>query len=182
MVGLDQVNNTSDANKPISTAVQTALNSCISSLAEGVITTVTQNGANTSGLSYTFVTSPYFSDSISVSCPIASTESGSFTTANLSITNTITTITCTVNKNSSFFSNPTVNTISTLPITKTTKITGNQGAGGNYAYNFKQYFLNANTFFQPTYENASNTYTITFSISGTGRFEYNTTTAQIINL
>ena len=149
---------------------------------EGTITTATQNGANTTGLSYTFVIGPYYSDSISICCPIASTESGSFSGSSISIFNTINTITCTVNKNSSFFLNPTVNTNLTLPITKTTTITGNQGAGGAYTYNFKQYFVNANTSFQPTYENASNTYTISFSTTGVGNFQYNTNTAQIYSV
>ena len=124
------------------------------------------------------MTSPYFSDSISVSCPIASNENGSFTTISFSVTNIINSITCTVNKNGYLFVNPIVSTNVTLPSGKSTILQGNQGAGGNYVYSFQQYFLNANISFRPDYENATNTYTVSFSISGTGTFEYNTTTKQ----
>ena len=46
----------------------------------------------------------------------------------------------------------------------------------------KANFVNANASFQPTYENASSTYTVTFAISGTGNLQYNTTTAQIYSV
>lgn len=154
----------------------------IQSIQEATLASVTQAGPNTSGLSYTFVTSSYYSDSISVCCPIASSQSGSFNAASLILTNTINSISCTVNKNGSLFSNPIVYTNNVLPITKTTTITGNQGASGFYNYSFKQYFVNANVNFQPTYENASNTYTVNFAITGSGNFEYNTNTAQIYSV
>jgi hypothetical protein len=107
--------------------------------------------------------------------------SGSFTKASAIITNTITTITCQVNKNGAYFSEPfvNINTNITLPLTKATTITGGQGAGGNYVYSFKQYFLNATINFKPTIENTTNTYTIVFTINGTGTFEYNTTTYNV---
>ena len=107
--------------------------------------------------------------------------SGSFTTASAIITNTITTITCQVNKNGSYFSEPfvNINTNISLPLTKATTITGSMGSGPTYPYNFKQYFLNATINFKPTIENATNTYTIIFTINGTGIFEYNTTTFNV---
>ena len=98
-IDLSNCNNTPDLSKPISTLTQAALDlkaptaspnftgtvtvnnlpiGGITPITEGSITSATQNGPNTSGLSYTFVLSPYYSDSINVSCPIASIESGSF--------------------------------------------------------------------------------------------------------
>jgi len=142
----------------------------------------TQNSPNTSGSSYTFVVYSYYSDAINVCCPIASAASGSFSSASLNVTNTINSITCQVNKNGSFFSNPMVTVNATLPLTKTTTITGNQGSGGGYSYNFKQYFINAIINFTPTVENATNTYTVTFTISGAGTFEYNTGVSSTYNV
>jgi len=152
----------------------------ISSLASSGLTP-TQNSPNTNGLSYTFVVYPYYSDTISICCPIASTASGSFSGASLDVTHTLNSITCQLNKNGSLFINPTVTLNATLPLTKTTTITGNQGSSGTYLYNFKQYFINAIISFTPTIENATNTYTVTFTISGTGSFEYNTAITQTYN-
>ena len=152
----------------------------ISSLASSGLTP-TQNSPNTSGLSYTFTVYPYYSDTISICCPIASTASGSFSGASLNVTHTINSMTCQVNKNGSLFINSTVTLNATLPLTKTTTITGNQGSSGTYLYNFKQYFINAIISFTPTIENATNTYTVTFTISGTGTFEYNTAITQTYN-
>jgi hypothetical protein len=47
--------------------------------------------------------------------------------------------------------------------------------GQTYYYSYKQFMCNANIIFQPSYENAINTYTIYLDISGTGNFSYNTT-------
>lgn len=152
----------------------------ISSLASAGFTP-TQNSPNTSGLSYTFVVYPYYSDAINVCSPIASAASGSFSSASLNVTHTINSITCQINKNGSFFANPIVTVNATLPLTKTTTITGGQGSGGGYSYNFKQYFINAIINFIPTIENATNTYTVTFTISGAGTFEYNTGISNIYN-
>ena len=149
---------------------------------ESMITSVTQAGITSSGLSYTFVIPPYYSDSINVCCPIASSESGTFTTASLAITDTINSITCTINKNGGLLSNPAVFTNLTLPLTKTTTITGSSGAGSTYTYNYKQYFVNANINFIPIYENATNTYQVIFGISGVGNFEYNTNTHLTYNV
>ena len=129
----------------------------------------------------TFVVYPYYSDAINVCCPIASAASGSFSSASLNVTHTINSMTCQVNKIGSLFINPTVTLNTTLPLTKTTTITGNQGSSGTYLYNFKQYFINAIISFTPTIENATNTYTVTFTISGTGTFEYNTAITQTYN-
>ena len=60
-----------------------------------------------------------------------------------------------------------------------TKITTMTGVGsGTFPFTYKQYFLNASTIFTPTYENATNTYTVTFTINGAGTFEFNTITPQ----
>ncbi|MEY4861903.1 MAG: hypothetical protein RL059_1607, partial [Bacteroidota bacterium] len=119
-----------------------------------------------------------FYDSISVSCPIASNMGGFYTNYPLNVVNTITSISCQVNKNNSPFSNPTVYTNNALPLSKTTTINGDSGQGQSYSYSFNQYFCNANISFQPTYENVSNTYTVIFSIIGVGTYEFNTTVSS----
>jgi hypothetical protein len=87
-----------------------------------------------------------------------------------------------VNKNGVSFATPTITLNATLPLTKATTITGGQGAGGGYIYSFKQYFTNALINFTPTIENATNTYTVIFSIVGTGSFEYNTAITNTYNV
>jgi hypothetical protein len=176
LTSISNINNTSDLLKPISTATQTALNlKAQSPLTESIITAATQT-INTTGLCYTFTLAPYYSDGINISCPIASRESGTYTTSPLVVYNTITTITCTINKNGFLFSNPAVTTSQNIPMTKITTMTG--VGSGTFPFTYKQYFLNASTIFTPTYENATNTYTVTFTINGAGTFEFNTITPQ----
>ena len=164
------------------TGTLTANNSpVITSLTDGTITSATQNGPNTTGLSYTFVLGPYYSDSISVSCPIASIGRDIFYHPHGIHSHRISSITCIINKNGSTFFNSPVVTNETLPIIKSTELYSVPPYRNSYNYNFKQYFLNANASFHPTYENSSSTYTVTFTVSGYGNFEYNTTTVQTEN-
>ena len=129
---------------------------------------------NMDGLCFSITTDPYFSDSLSFTSPISSNEVGYTTTIPITITNTISGISCIVKKNGVPFATPTVFINSTFPISYTVTLNGSNGAQ-NYQYGYNEYFCNANINFLPAYENATNIYTVYLGINGSGNFYYNST-------
>ena len=82
-------------------------------------------------------------------------------------------------KNGVLFDTPTVFIPNnTLPISHSVTMTGSDGTQ-TYYYSYNQYMCNANISFQTTYENITNTYTVSFSITGMSDFFYNTTVSSI---